>query len=273
MEKRVTGERNSRNIAKYINTLGRFCGKRDVDELTQKSLYQKYGFHQADLMVLFGGSILCGGDVLAQAMANQVAKKYVIVGGAGHTTETLRQNMHAAFPAMDTQGKTEAEVFSEYLKYRYHLSPDLLECRSTNCGNNITNLLELLKENQLDFQSIILAQDATMQHRMEAVMRKYVGEEKILINYAVYSANVVEKDGCLVYANHIRGMWDIERYISLLLGEIPRLTDDENGYGPKGKDFLAHVDIPADVQNAFRQLCKEYPDSVRAANPKFASGL
>ena len=77
MEKRVTGERNSRNIAKYINTLGRFCGKRDVDELTQKSLYQKYGFHQADLMVLFGGSILCGGDVLAQAMANQVAKKYV----------------------------------------------------------------------------------------------------------------------------------------------------------------------------------------------------
>ena len=46
MEKRVTGERNSRNIAKYINTLGRFCGKRDVDELTQKSLYQKYGFHQ-----------------------------------------------------------------------------------------------------------------------------------------------------------------------------------------------------------------------------------
>ena len=54
MEKRVTGERNSRNIAKYINTLGRFCGKRDVDELTQKSLYQKYGFHQADLMVYAG---------------------------------------------------------------------------------------------------------------------------------------------------------------------------------------------------------------------------
>ena len=112
-----------------------------------------------------------------------------------------------------------------------------------------------------------------MQHRMEAVLRKYVKDEKILINYAVYSANVVEKDGCLAYTNSIWGIWDIDRYISLLLGEIPRLTDDENGYGPKGKDFLAHVDIPADVQNAFRQLCKEYPDSVRAANPQFASGL
>ena len=43
--------------AKAINILGEYCGK-------------------------------C--DILAEAIQNEVAKKYIIVGGAGHTTETLR---------------------------------------------------------------------------------------------------------------------------------------------------------------------------------------
>ncbi|NSI66152.1 hypothetical protein, partial [Mediterraneibacter gnavus] len=41
-------------------------------------------------MVLFGGSIIAGGDILAEAIQNEVAKKNIIVGGAGNTTETLR---------------------------------------------------------------------------------------------------------------------------------------------------------------------------------------
>ena len=40
---------------------------------------------------------MCGGDVLAQAIKDHIAKKYVIVGGAGHTTETLRLKMHEEF--------------------------------------------------------------------------------------------------------------------------------------------------------------------------------
>lgn len=40
-------------------------------------------------MVLFGGSIIAGGGILAEAIQNEVAKKNIIVGGAGHTTETL----------------------------------------------------------------------------------------------------------------------------------------------------------------------------------------
>ena len=41
-------------------------------------------------MVLFGGSIIAGGDILAEAIQNEVAKKNIIVGGAGPPTETLR---------------------------------------------------------------------------------------------------------------------------------------------------------------------------------------
>ena len=77
-------------IAKRINVLGDFCGIRDVPLLNKDKLVDKYGFNQADVMVLFGGSIICGGDVLAEAMRQNIAKKYIIVGGAGHTTQALR---------------------------------------------------------------------------------------------------------------------------------------------------------------------------------------
>lgn len=63
----------------------------------------------------------------------------------------------------------------------------------------------------------------------------------------------------------------MERYISLLLGEIPRLRDDENGYGPRGKDFIAHVEIPQGITNAFNELKQNYSDFIRVANPEFAT--
>lgn len=130
-------------IAECINLLGEFCGKRDVPDLTAAELKKKYQIEQADIMVLFGGSIMCGGDVLAKAMKQNIAKKYMIVGGAGHTTETLRIKMHAEFPYLETADLSEAELFEAYLENRYGLHADFLECHSTNCGNNITFMLDL----------------------------------------------------------------------------------------------------------------------------------
>lgn len=50
---------------------------------------------------------------------------------------------------------------------------------------------------------------------------------------------------------------------SLALGEIPRLRDDENGYGPRGRGFIAHVDIPEAVEAAWRRLADRCPEAVR----------
>lgn len=259
------------HIAGCINILGDFCGKRDIPVLTPDELRKKYGMEQADVMVLFGGSIMCGGDILAQAIQKNMARKYIIVGGAGHTTETLRVKMHEEVPDIETAGLPEAEIFEAYIGYRYGLKADFLECSSTNCGNNITFLLELLKENNIPFKSIILAQDASMQRRMEAGLRKYTAEDVIIINYAVYSAKVIVKDSELAFEKEIKGMWDMDRYIALLMGEIPRLSDNADGYGPKGKAFIAHVDVPKEVEEAFEELKKEYADRVRTANPLYAS--
>lgn len=61
-----------------------------------------------------------------------------------------------------------------------------------------------------------------------------------------------------------QGVWDVDRYISLLLGEIPRLRDDEGGYGPAGKNFIDHIDIPAKVEEAHARLAQRYPQLLRA---------
>ena len=255
-------------MAEAVNILGDFCGVRDVSALEPPVLEKEAGLAQADVMALFGGSILCGGDVLARAIMAKAAKAYVIVGGAGHTTPTLRRKMQEAYPEIQTDNMPEAEVFAAYLKLRYGLAADLLETASTNCGNNITNLLELLEKNRIPCESIILTQDATMQRRMAAGLRKHRPDVKI-VNYAAYRARVEEREGALCYTRDIWGMWDMERYIELLLGEIPRLRDDENGYGPLGKGFIAHEDIPEEALEAFRTLSLNH--AVRKANPAFSS--
>lgn len=67
------------------------------------------------------------------------------------------------------------------------------------------------------------------------------------------------------------GMWEMERYIQLLMGEIPRLSDDENGYGPWGKGFIVHVDIPDEVRTAFETLKQAFGEYIREANPEYAT--
>lgn len=257
--------------ADWINVLGDFCGMRDVPALTREQLKKRYGWEQADVMVLFGGSILCGAEVLARAMQEKAAKQFLIVGGEGHTTESLRQKIHAEFPHIETAGRSEAECFAAYLWEKWGLRPDALETQSTNCGNNVTYCRRLLEEQGIRPASILLSQDASMQRRMDAGFRQACSPETVLVNYAVYRAKVVATENGLAFAEEIPGMWDLERYLSLLLGEIPRLTDDATGYGPRGKGFIAHVEIPREVRKAYEGLCAQYGELVRPANEAYSS--
>ena len=250
--------------AESINILSRFLNVRDVPALTQSALQSRFGFPVADVMVLFGGSIMAGGDVLAKAIHEDVAKRYLIVGGAGHTTPVLREKMQPFLPHLDTSAMQEAEIFQCYLQCRYGVQADFLETASTNCGNNITHLLLLLEKEKLPHESMILTQDGSMQRRMGATLRKFAPDTQI-IHFSCYEAQVKED---LSYTQAIPGMWDIDHYITLLLGEIARLRDDEQGYGPRGKNFIAHEDIPEQVEEAFRTLNGYY--EVRFANPEFA---
>ena len=109
-----------------------------------------------------------------------------------------------------------------------------------------------------------------MQLRMSAGLRRHA-PEITAISYAAYAAEVEAQNGELTFRDTPRGMWSMERYITLLMGEIPRLRDDAEGYGPRGRGFIAHVDVPEEVERAFDFLRSQFPESVRAANPKYAS--
>ena len=258
-------------IARCVNVLSEYLGQRDVPLLSPERLMETYGVRQVDVMVLFGGSVLAGGDVLAEAMRKQVAQKYIIVGGEGHTTSSLREEMHRLYPDGKFARMSEAEIFSFYLARRYGLQPDEMECKSTNCGNNITNLLELLRKKGFPFDTVILCQDAAMQRRMDAGFRKYAPVGARAINFAAYSARVRVWKGKLAYVQEIHGMWDIDRYMELLMGEIPRLRDDAGGYGPRGRGYVAHVEIPGKVMEAFEELEKEFGAKIRIADARYAS--
>jgi hypothetical protein len=161
----------------------------------------------------------------------------------------------------------ESELFNAYLQEKHGLSADYLEKESTNCGNNITFLLSLLEREKLPHDSVLMVQDATMQRRMEAGWRHHAGAG-LVVNYAAYKVKVTGNEKGLAYEGVPAGMWDMDRYVELLMGDAQRLQDTPDGYGPKGKNFIAHVNMPFEVKEAFRYLQKFY--GVRKANPAYA---
>lgn len=265
-------ERKILVIVKNLNMVADFLAKRDLTKLTRKNLQEKYGMKQVDLLVLFGGCILEGCEVFYRAYADNFAKNYMIAGGAGHTTKTLRCKMKPFLAGYDVENRSEAEIMYEYLKRKYNMADCVLETKSTNCGNNVTNVLALAKELGMNVKSIAFIQDATMQCRMDAGFRKYAAADVKLINFAGYRAHfTADGDDFVIEDNDLWGMWDKDRYIELLMGEVPRLRDDEEGYGPRGRDFIAHTDIPAEVENAFAYLQQHLSIKTRKANILFAS--
>lgn len=260
-------------LANAANALTRFLGARDLPKLSRNTLQNKYGIEQADVLILFGGTIPFGCDVAAAAWKRGVARHLMVVGGIGHTTQSLRDKFKARFPDMDTKGKPEAEMIADYLSRKYDIHDILLETKSTNCGNNVTYALAKLKKAAISAKSLLIMQEPSMQRRMAAGFAKELKNDTdtIIINYAPYRPLLTAKNGKLCFIRQYWGLWDVEHYVTLLLGDVSRLRDDENGYGPKGKGFITHVDIPPEIENAFHILNASQLGTVRTANPAFSS--
>ncbi|MGW1339413.1 hypothetical protein ACWCOV_00040 [Kribbella sp. NPDC002412] len=58
-------------------------------------------------------------------------------------------------------------------------------------------------------------------------------------------------------------IWSPRRFTELVLGEIRRLRDDADGYGPRGRNFIDHVEIPPEVLAAYNHLAAEHPGLIR----------
>jgi uncharacterized SAM-binding protein YcdF (DUF218 family) len=197
-----------------------------------------------DVLLLFGGSLPDAWDAAAGEVHAGRVGTLVLVGGVGHTTDALRDAIG------DDTDAPEADLMAAYLLREHGLEDLVLERESRNCGENVVRARDLVREAGLEPRTVALVQDPTMQRRMDAVFR-LVWPDAVAVN----------RPGPRVG----RFAWPHERWVELVMGEVPRLRDDADGYGPRGRGFQAHVDVPPQVEAAYAALLAAHPDWGRPA--------
>jgi uncharacterized SAM-binding protein YcdF (DUF218 family) len=244
-----------------LNTIIRWLAPADVNPLTRSGLEASTGRGEVDLLVLLGSSVLPSLERTAQLWRAGLARRVLVVGGVGHSTEYLRDMVRreGRFSDIPVDGRGEAEILHEILVRHYGLPPEgmLIETESTNCGSNATEARRILRAAGEDPRSLLLVQDPTMQLRSWASFRRAWDDEPGVrfLNSPALLPLLEVRAGRLAFARRdTRGLWGMARFLDLVMGEVPRLRDDEQGYGPRGRGFIVHVDLPPEVEAAYRRL-------------------
>lgn len=240
-----------------INSLAQFLAYDQTDNVSPAGLKR----YQAPLLILLGNAILPVAERAFTALASGAVNKVLIAGGIGHSTELLYQAIkdHPRYASIATEGRSEAEILHDIAVAFFAIEPEklLLEIASTNCGDNATQARRVLDLANDRSSRIILTQDPLMQRRTDASFRKVWQDrpEVEFINWPTFVPQLDKLAGGLQYrGEQQQSLWSWPRFASLLLGEIPRLRNAAQGYGPLGKDFIAAVDIPAELEEAYGRL-------------------
>ena len=138
----------------------------------------------------------------------------------------------------------------------------LIEDQSTNCGANAAETRRVLERNGvMHVGSMVVVQDPTMSLRTKAAFEKVYEDVVPGVEVRCCPTFVprvrVEEGGEVVWdmeGLEAGSLWEMERFLDLLMGEVPRLRDEEGGYGPRGKGFITHVDVPREVEEAWELL-------------------
>lgn len=261
-------------IINDLNNIAIFLSKRDINELSRKALVDNFNITQVDMIIVLGNSIPYIAELGAKAYKSGLAKDIMIVGGIGHSTKYLIQNVFQdnRYKDINTNDRSEADILRQIIVRKENIEQEkiIIETKSTNCGLNAYEALKILKEKVQIPRSIILIQDPTMQLRSHASFLKECNEEKtLIISYSPFIPQLKVLENCYGYTNDgINGLWTKDRFIDLIMGEIPRLRDDENGYGPKGKGFITHIDIPKGVLYSYERLISYYSEYNKIKNRK-----
>jgi hypothetical protein len=141
----------------------------------------------------------------------------------------------------------------------------VIERESTNCGNNATFALQAARRIRSVPRTALIVQDPIMQRRThESFLQAWQTEQTEFMSFAPMVPLLTDMDGTITFANRRHGeYYGMHNFLDLVMGEIPRLRDDENGYGPKGAGFIGHVSMPEAVLSAFDQLMPRYSQHVR----------
>ncbi|OQU93797.1 DUF218 domain-containing protein isoform 3 [Cladophialophora immunda] len=258
-----------------INTLSRYLACLQVSSL--------YTCPKVDVVALCGNAILPIADNVFSALEARpdLTKVLVISGGIGHSTRFLYEAVRAHGKycrlADMIDGLPEAAVY-ELILTKYH--PNLveriksgqmkciIEANSTNCGANAIETRRVLELHSVPTpRSCMVVQDPTMSLRTLAAFQRTYQDVEPLPEFLACPTFIpivsLDDKGTLHLSAEENGstsdidssgLWDVSRFFDLLMGEVPRIRDDKDGYGPKGKGFIVHVDVPEEVEAAWARL-------------------
>lgn len=240
------------NTLAAANVLGRWLAQNDFSTSPVAN--------QSQLVVLAGNAVMPTIDAACRLVSEQ-GGTLLISGGIGHSTTFLYEAIarHPRYAGIATQGKAEAVLLAE-IAHRFWQIPReriVVEDRSTNCGENAWFTRRMMEEQGITAPCATVIQDPTMQRRTMATFARVWQDVDSAPRWLSYPGFVPELENTphgVDWRQQAVGLWPVTRYLSLILGELPRLRDDAQGYGPQGKGFIAHVEIPEAVDEAWQRL-------------------
>lgn len=180
---------------------------------------------KCDCILVLGSHDIRVAERAAELFLEGMAPLVIFSGGLGRLTE-------------DMWTETEADKFARTaMEMGVPADAILIENKSTNTGENITNTQALLKQHELDPHSFIVVQKPYMERRSYATFKKHWPAKKLLVTSPQISFDKYPNDEIT-----------IEQVIHIMIGDLQRIKL----YAEKG--FQIHQDIPINVWNAFEKL-------------------
>lgn len=180
---------------------------------------------KSDCILVLGSHDLRPAERAAELFIEGYAPFILFTGGVGNFT-------------MNLWTKPEAEMFAEVaMKIGVPHAAILLECKSTNTGENILFSKQLLQERNIPVRNLILVQKPYMERRSFATIRKQWPEVEVVVT----SPSISFED----YPNE---EIPVEKVINIMVGDLQRIIE----YPKKG--FQIPQEVPEEVMKSFELL-------------------
>jgi len=202
---------------------------------TDSAALTLYNYHhlnhtlkKADAILMLGSNDVRVAEYAADLFLQGYAPLLIYSGGFGRLTS-------------DSFSEAEADTYARVaIEKGVPTKNILIENKSTNTGENITNTLTLLEEKGLDIHSFILVQKPYMERRAYATFKKILPEGQCVvtspdISYEEYPNEYIAK----------------ETFLNAMVADMQRIII----YPEKG--FQIPQDIPLEVMDAYEHLVSE----------------
>lgn len=153
----------------------------------------------------------------------------IFSGGVGRLTEDL---------FAESEAKTFAKIA---IKCGVPKNKIIIEDKSTNTGENILFTYSLLKELNIDVNTIVLVQKPYMERRTYATFKK---------KWPNHSAKITVTSPQLAFDEYVSGFITKEQVINIMVGDLQRIKE----YPKLG--YQIKQDIPHKVWSAYKILVK-----------------